>query len=144
MTITWGKDLGSSVDYLETRADIDATRLAYMGHSMGTRFAPMMLATVRRFRTVILLAGAMRPVGALPEVDPANFLPRVTIPVLPATGQYDAIYPVDVAQKPFFDLIGIRRRTNATSFFRSATRFSCRKSHDGHSRRVGLAGPLSR
>jgi len=106
MTITWAKDLGSSVDYLETRADIDATRLAYMGHSMGTRFAPMMLATQRRFRTAILLAGAMRPVGALPEVDPINFLPRVTIPLLHVTGQYDAGYPVDVSQKPFFDLFG--------------------------------------
>ena len=106
MTIAWSKDLGSSVDYLETRADIDATRLAYMGHSMGTRFAPMMLATVRRFRTAILLAGAMRPVGALPEVDPVNFLPRVTIPLLHVTGQYDAIYPVDAAQRPFFDLMG--------------------------------------
>jgi dienelactone hydrolase/cbb3-type cytochrome oxidase subunit 3 len=106
MTITWSKDLGSSVDYLETRADIDATRLAYMGHSMGTRFAPMMLATVPRFRTAILLAGAMRPVGALPEADPVNFLPRVTIPILHVTGRYDAGYPVDVAQKPFFDLFG--------------------------------------
>ena len=106
MTITWSKDLGSSVDYLETRADIDATRLAYMGHSMGTRFAPMMLATVPRFRTAILLAGAMRPVGALPEADPVNFLPRVTIPLLHVTGRYDAGYPVDVAQKPFFDLFG--------------------------------------
>jgi formylglycine-generating enzyme required for sulfatase activity len=106
MTITWAKDLGRSVDYLETRADIDATRLAYMGHSMGTRFAPMMLATERRFRTAILLAGAMRPVGALPEVDPVNFLPRVTIPLLHVTGQYDAAYPVDVAQNPFFDLFG--------------------------------------
>jgi hypothetical protein len=106
LTITWGKDLGSSVDYLETRADIDATRLAYMGHSMGTRFAPMMLAMERRFKTAVLLAGAMRPVGALPEVDPVNFLPRVTIPILHVTGQYDAGYPVAVAQKPFFDLFG--------------------------------------
>ena len=106
MTVTWAKDLGSAVDYLETRQDIDATRLAYMGHSMGTRFAPMMLATERRFKTAILLAGAMRPVGALPEVDPVNFLPRVTIPLLHVTGQYDAGYPVDVSQKPFFDLFG--------------------------------------
>jgi predicted esterase len=106
MTITWGKDLGSAIDYLETRPDIDAARLAYLGHSMGTRFAPMMLATERRFKTAILLAGAMRPAGALPEADPVNFLPRVTIPLLYVTGEYDALYPVYVAQKPFFDLLG--------------------------------------
>jgi hypothetical protein len=73
---------------------------------MGTRFAPMMLATEQRIRVAVLLAGAMRPVGALPEADPVNFLPRVTIPLLHVTGKYDSGYPVDLAQKPFFDLLG--------------------------------------
>lgn len=106
MTIMWHKDLSSSIDYLQTRPDIDANKLAYLGHSMGTRFAPMMLAMEPRIKTAVLLAGAMRPVGALPEVDPVNFLPRVAIPVLYVTGKYDTGYPVDLAQKPFFDLLG--------------------------------------
>jgi dipeptidyl aminopeptidase/acylaminoacyl peptidase len=106
MTILWHKDFSSSIDYLETRPDIDAAKLGYMGHSMGTRFAPMMLATEHRIKAGILQAGAMRPVGALPEADPINFLPRVTIPILHVTGKYDAGYPVDLAQKPFFDLLG--------------------------------------
>jgi fermentation-respiration switch protein FrsA (DUF1100 family) len=66
----------------------------------------MMLAMEPRIKTAVLLAGAMRPVGALPEVDPVNFLPRVAIPVLYVTGKYDTGYPVDLAQKPFFDLLG--------------------------------------
>jgi dipeptidyl aminopeptidase/acylaminoacyl peptidase len=106
MTITWHKDLSSSIDYLEARPDIDISKLGYMGHSFGTRFAPMMLAMEPRIKTAVLLAGAMRPVGALPEVDPVNFLPRVTIPVLHVTGKYDSAYPIDLAQKPFFDLLG--------------------------------------
>jgi hypothetical protein len=106
MTILWHKDLSSSIDYLETRPDIDVRKIGYMGHSMGTRFAPMMLAMEPRIRAAVLLAGAMRPVGALPEVDPINFLPRVNIPVLHVTGRYDSGYPVDLAQKPFFDLLG--------------------------------------
>jgi serine/threonine protein kinase/formylglycine-generating enzyme required for sulfatase activity/dienelactone hydrolase len=106
MTIAWHKDLSSSIDYLQNRPDIDAARLGYMGHSMGTRYAPMMLATEPRIKVAILLAGAMRPVGALPEADPVNFLPRITIPVLHVTGKYDSGYPVDLAQKPFFDLLG--------------------------------------
>ena len=110
MTIMWHKDLSSSIDYLETRSDINAQKLAYMGHSMGTRFAPMMLAMEPRIKAAVLLAGAMRPVGALPEVDPINFLPRVRIPVLYVTGKYDSGYPVDVAQKPFFDLLGTPSR----------------------------------
>src|ERR1700683_3818285 len=68
-----------------------------MGHSVGTRFAPMMLATEPPIRAAVLLAGAMRPVGALPEADPVNFLPRVIIPVLHVTGRYHASYPVELA-----------------------------------------------
>jgi dienelactone hydrolase len=105
LVIAFHKDLGASIDYLETRKDIDTSRLGYMGHSMGTRFAPMMLATEPRFKAAVLQAGAMRPVGALPEVDPLNFLPRVKIPVLHIAGLYDAGYPVEQAQKPFFDLL---------------------------------------
>jgi serine/threonine protein kinase len=110
MTIMWHKDLSSSIDYLETRPDIDVHKLGYMGHSMGTRFAPMMLAMEPRIQAAVLLAGAMRPVGALPEVDPINFLPRVNIPVLHVTGRYDSGYPMDLAQKPFFDLLGTSPR----------------------------------
>jgi predicted esterase/predicted Ser/Thr protein kinase len=106
LLIAFRKDLGASIDYLQTRPDIDSGRLAFMGHSMGTRFAPIILANEPRLKTAVLQAGAMRPTGAVPEADPLNFLPRVTIPVLHIAGQYDAIYPVDKAQKPFFDLLG--------------------------------------
>jgi pimeloyl-ACP methyl ester carboxylesterase len=108
LTVTFHKDLSSTVDYLQTRRDIDQAKLGYMGHSMGTRFAPMMLATEPRMKVAVLQAGAMRPAGALPEADPINFLPRVKIPVLYMTGQYDMGYPVELAQKPFFDLLGTR------------------------------------
>src|SRR5260370_40859893 len=74
MTIAWHKDLSSSIDYLQTRPDVDMNRLAYIGHSMGTRFAPMMLAMEPRGKAALLLAGAMRPGGWLPEGDPINFL----------------------------------------------------------------------
>ena len=106
LVVAFHRDLGASIDYLQTRRDIDTSRLAYMGHSMGTRFAPMMLAMEPRFKAAVLLAGAMRPVGALPEADPLNFLPRVTIPVLYLTGRYDDGYPVKEAQQPYFDLLG--------------------------------------
>ena len=33
--IQQSKDLGRSIDYLETRADIDRNRIAYLGESMG-------------------------------------------------------------------------------------------------------------
>ena len=106
MTILWHKDLGGSIDYLQTRPDIDAAKLAYMGHSMGTRYAPEMLATENRIKVAALLAGGLEAPGALPEADPVNFLPRVRVPVLLVAGLYDPTYPVESAQKPMLSLLG--------------------------------------
>jgi dipeptidyl aminopeptidase/acylaminoacyl peptidase len=105
MTVAWRKDLGSSIDYLETRSDIDVARLAYMGHSMGTRFSPMLLAMENRIRVAALMAGGIQAPGALPEEDPVNFLPRLKTPVLLIAGLYDPIYPVETAQNPMLDLL---------------------------------------
>jgi hypothetical protein len=33
--IAWSKDLGRSLDYLDTRKDIDGTKVAYFGNSLG-------------------------------------------------------------------------------------------------------------
>ena len=41
-----------------------------------------------------------------PEVDPFNYLPRVTQPVLMLNGKYDFFFPVETAQRPFFDNLG--------------------------------------
>ena len=35
MNLQWSKDLGRSIDYLETRSDIDVHKLAYYGVSLG-------------------------------------------------------------------------------------------------------------
>jgi dienelactone hydrolase len=80
LAIAWRKDLGSAIDYLQTRPDIHAAKLAYMGHSMGTRFSPMILATESRLQAAVLLAGGLEAPGGLPEADPVNFLPRVPEP----------------------------------------------------------------
>ena len=45
-------------------------------------------------------------VSVLPEADEANFTPRVTVPILMINGRYDIIFPVDVSQVPFLELLG--------------------------------------
>src|SRR5262249_3513981 len=40
--IAWSKDLRRSIDYLETRGDIDRERLAYVGLSMGGAIGPVL------------------------------------------------------------------------------------------------------
>jgi dienelactone hydrolase len=106
LAIAWRQDLGAAIDYLQTRSDIDSGKLAYMGHSMGTRFSPTILATEGRLQAAVLLAGGLEAPGALPEADPVNFLPRVRIPVLLVAGQYDPAYPVEAAQTPMMALLG--------------------------------------
>ena len=42
--IHWSKDIGRSLDYLETRSDITMDRLGYFGLSWGAATAPIMIA----------------------------------------------------------------------------------------------------
>jgi formylglycine-generating enzyme required for sulfatase activity/dienelactone hydrolase len=100
------KDFSRSVDYLETRPDIDRTRLGYYGISAGANIAPMVLANDHRIRAAVLLGGGLTPVHDLPEVDQINFVSRVTTPVLMLNGRYDFVEPVETSQQPMFDLLG--------------------------------------
>ena len=101
-------DLGATLDYLATRDDIDTSRIGYVGRSMGGAHALPVLALESRLKTAVLLFGGL-PRGYLPpEVDPTNFVPRITLPVLMVNGKYDWFMTVDDAQKPLYDLLGTR------------------------------------
>ena len=43
---------------------------------------------------------------SLPEVDPFNFAPRVTLPVLMLNGREDFTFPLASSQLPFFQALG--------------------------------------
>jgi formylglycine-generating enzyme required for sulfatase activity/predicted esterase len=104
--IAWSKDLGRSIDYLETRKDIDRTKIAYFGFSWGSEIAPILLAVEERFKAAILLAGGFLFQQALPEADPINFVTRVKLPVLMVNGRHDNYFPVESSQLPLFRLLG--------------------------------------
>lgn len=104
--IAWSKDLGRSLDYLETRKDVDPGKLAYLGLSWGSAVAPNLLGVESRFRTAILESGGLEFQRPLPEVDPINFVSRVRIPVLMLNGRYDHFFPVESSQLPLFRLLG--------------------------------------
>jgi len=106
--IQLGKDLRRSVDYLETRDDIDVKRLAYYGVSWGAELGPLMLAVEERIKLGIFLVGGLHGCKKLPEVDEVNFAPRVKVPVLMINGKHDYIFPVESSQKPFFEFLGTR------------------------------------
>lgn len=104
--IMWRKEIGRAIDYLETRSDIQATKLGYLGWSWGGFMGGIMPAVEKRIRVVVLNVGGMGMDRALPEVDQLNFLPRVMQPVLMLNGKHDMYFPVETSQKPMFDLLG--------------------------------------
>ncbi len=104
--IMWIQDFSRTIDYLETRADIDAERIAYYGTSWGGAFGAQIPAIERRIKAVVLVVAGMSFQTALPEADHINYVGRVTQPVLMINGQYDYFFPVETAQKPMFELLG--------------------------------------
>jgi len=104
--IAWSKDLGRSIDYLETRTDIDHGKLAYEGYSWGASMGSLLPAVEDRFRALILIGAGFYLQRRLPEVDQLNFAPRVKVPVLMLNGRFDFIYPVASSQEPMFHLLG--------------------------------------
>ena len=118
--IMWAKDLNRSIDYLEMRDDIDTDKLAYYGISWGGLQGPIMLAVEKRFKVGVLHLGGLPFQRALPEVDPINFLPRVTIPVLMHNGRYDYIFLLETSQRPLFELLDTPEEQKRHVVFESA------------------------
>lgn len=94
------------MDYLETREEIQADKLAYFGVSWGGRLGAIIPAVESRIQASILLSGGLASGRALPEVDQINYVTRVMAPTLMLNGRLDSIEPVDAAQLPMYDLLG--------------------------------------
>jgi eukaryotic-like serine/threonine-protein kinase len=108
LTIQRMKDLQRSVDYVASRTDLDATRMAYFGVSLGARLGAIALAIEKRFKTAVLWSGGFPTITRLPEVDEINFAPRVTTPVLMLNGRDDFTFPIETSQDPMFRMLGTK------------------------------------
>ncbi len=104
--VMWSKDLGRSIDYLETRADIDASKIGYYGVSWGAGIGPVLAAVEPRLRALVLHAGGFWSTETRPEVDQRVFAPRVTAPTLLLNGRFDAFFPLETAQLPLYHALG--------------------------------------
>ena len=102
----WSQDFSRTIDYLETRKDIAADKVAYFGFSWGGAMGAIIPAVEERLKAAVLYVAGFCFQKTLPEVDQINFAPRVKIPVLMLNGKYDYFFPVDTSQKPFFALLG--------------------------------------
>jgi dienelactone hydrolase len=103
------KDLRRSVDYLETRNDIDSERIAYCGASAGATFGPGVLAVEDRFKAAVLISGGFPTwdlTAQIPTLDPVSYTARVKTPVLMVNGKEDFVFPYVTSQVPMYDFLG--------------------------------------
>ena len=113
LAVQRSKDLGRAIDYLATRPDIDSSRLGYYGISLGSTMGAILTAIEPRFRGSVLVSGGLTSARPLPDADPLNFLPHIKVPTLMVNGRGDFAFPIETAQKPFFNLIGTGQKKHA-------------------------------
>ena len=73
------KDVRRAVDYLESRPDVDRSRLAFYGLSMGANYGPVVGAVESRFRTLVLVSGGLAG-DALPRCRTSTSPPAFACP----------------------------------------------------------------
>jgi eukaryotic-like serine/threonine-protein kinase len=107
LTTDWYKDAARSLDYLATRPDIDSSKLAYLGVSMGSAEGVIAATLLQdRLRTAVFLDGGYFLDPPSPGGDQAEFAPRMKKPVLMVNGRYDYTFSLEKAQNPLFAMLG--------------------------------------
>jgi hypothetical protein len=105
LRVAWSRDIGRSIDYLSTRRDVDSSRIAFYGTSLGGDAGVILVPLESRFKAAILQGSGLNRAAA-PEIDPINFAPRLRVPVLMLNGLYDFERPLETSQQPLFQLLG--------------------------------------
>jgi formylglycine-generating enzyme required for sulfatase activity/dienelactone hydrolase len=107
--VMWVKDASRALDYVDSRPDLDHSKIGYYGYSWGAVMGAIIPAVDPRIKANVLALGGMEYSKSLPEVDKINFITRVKQPTLLLNGHYDFFFPVDSTQLPFFNLLGARK-----------------------------------
>ncbi len=104
--ILLAKDFCRTLDYLETRPDIQAGKMAYAGQSWGGGMGLILPALDSRIKVSVLLIGGYFGLKSLPEVDQLNFAPRNTVPTLMLNGRFDFRFQLETQQRTAFRALG--------------------------------------
>jgi formylglycine-generating enzyme required for sulfatase activity len=100
-------DLRRGLDYLETRSDIDMTRIGALAPSAGSLLGIILGAIENRYRTFVFI-GAGFPVvyrAIHATSNPINFASYIRAPKLVLQGRYDEDTPLRTQTAPFFKLL---------------------------------------
>ena len=86
--IAWSRQLGRGIDYLESRPDIDATRLGFYGISAGADAGTILTALEPRLKASVLQGTGIWG-DETPENNAVDYAPRIRMPTLMLNGRYD-------------------------------------------------------
>ena len=100
-------ELRMGVDYLQTRREIDSTRLAYYGFSWGAGSRLVFAGVDDRWRALVLVGAGIdeRVQPTLPEAANYNFASHLRQPKLMVNGRQDEEHPWATRAKPLWDLL---------------------------------------
>jgi dienelactone hydrolase len=115
--VQMAQDLMRSLDYAETKVELDTDRVAYIGFSMGTILGTAFVALDQRVKAAVLTIGGSVTAERLSQfsgadaekmsevaelVDSANFAPLISPrPVLMINGLQDDVVPPAAGQRLF-------------------------------------------
>ena len=102
------QDLARSIDYLESRGDMDLDTLTYLSLSWGAIDGPLFVALEDRIKLAVFVCGGCWVWNDAfhPGADPARFAGHIKVPTIMLNGMCDAISPYDTSQKPTFERLG--------------------------------------
>jgi formylglycine-generating enzyme required for sulfatase activity/dienelactone hydrolase len=105
-------DLRRGLDYLDTRKDIDASRIGFVGPSAGAQLGLILSAVETRYRAVIMVGAGLplRPVEFIAAANPANFASHIRPPKLILQGRFDEDTPLRTAAEPRYRLLAAPKR----------------------------------
>ncbi|MDC0577329.1 SUMF1/EgtB/PvdO family nonheme iron enzyme [Gammaproteobacteria bacterium] len=115
--IAWVGDTNKTLDYLETRNDIDTDNIFYLGMSYGALFNTHTLLFENRYKGAILYVGGVFPTYP-PLVDGINHMPRIDTPFLMLNGEQDYLVPKSAAMY-FYQSTGTPEKDKKIVFYDS-------------------------
>ncbi|MGZ8830935.1 MAG: SUMF1/EgtB/PvdO family nonheme iron enzyme, partial [Thermoanaerobaculia bacterium] len=100
-------ELRRGLDYLQTRPDIDASRIAFEADSAGVWAGVILCAVDNRYRSVMFVGSGIRAreVTDVPAANRINFLPHIAAPKLMLQGRYDESTPYASEFEPLYRLL---------------------------------------
>ena len=107
MVLDWMTDERRALDYVATRNDLDASRVAYLAISSDSGLKLGLPAVEPRYRAVIWLGACLRAGSTqfLPEIHPANLIPYIRAPKLFVHGRYDETCRLKSETEPLVKLL---------------------------------------